>query len=52
MSVPAMMNLTEYHWCTSKLATLNPISNFEQGEGKTTSNGSVDAGTGFNTFTH
>ena len=46
-----MMNLTEYHQCTSKLATSNPISNFKQGEGMITCNKSVDARTGFKTFT-
>ena len=51
MSVPVMMNLTEYHQCTSKLATYYPISKLKQGEGKSTYNGSVDAETGSNAFT-
>ena len=51
MSVPVMMNLTEYHHCTSKLAPYYPISNFEQGEGKTAGNGSVGTGTRSNVFT-
>ena len=53
MSVPVMMNLTEYRQCTSKLATYYPISKFKQGKGKTitTCNGSVDTGTRSNAFT-
>ena len=41
--MPVMMNLTEYHQCTSKLAPYYPISNFKHGEGKTAGNRSVGA---------